>query len=88
MQNNYKRIKDNFAKLEHEKNNIYKQIQELNNSLIKNNVVGTPFVKEIIEEDSINSKVLNDISNKNFDEENEKSNEKNKLDDNINDIFN
>ena len=60
----------------------------INNSLIKNNVVGTPFVKEIIEEDSINSKVLNDISNKNLDEENEKSNEKNKLDDNINDIFN
>tara|TARA_B100001142_G_scaffold324508_1_gene376383 strand:- start:21 stop:935 length:915 start_codon:yes stop_codon:yes gene_type:complete len=88
VQNNYKRIKDNFAKLEHEKNNIYRQIQELNNSLIKNNVVGTPFVKEIIEEDSINSKVLNDISNKNLDEENEKSNEKNKLDDNINDIFN
>ncbi len=88
VQNNYASIKNNFAKVEFEKNNIYKQIQELNNSLIKNNIVGTPFVKEIIKEDSINSKVLNDISKNNLEEDKKISEQKDELDDEINDIFN
>jgi len=87
VQNNYKIIKNNFAEIELEKNNIYKQIQELNNSLIKNNVVGTPFVKEIIKEDSINSKVLNDISNNNLQEDKKASKQHKDLDDEISDIF-
>ena len=87
VQNNYTTIKNNFSKVELEKNNIYKKIQELNNSLIKNNVVGTPFVKEIIKEDSINSKVLNDISNNNLQENKKKSELTSDIDDEINDIF-
>ena len=87
VQNNYTTIKANFTKVEIEKNNIYKQIQELNSSLIKTNVVGTPFVKEVINEDSINSKVLNDISNKNLEEEQKTSELNSDLDDEINDIF-
>tara|TARA_Y100000741_G_C18250619_1_gene557156 strand:- start:128 stop:1084 length:957 start_codon:yes stop_codon:yes gene_type:complete len=87
IQNNYSTIKSNFAKLELEKNNIYRQIQELNNSLIKTNIVGTPFVKETIEEDSINSKILNDITNNNLEDEKKASKPKIDLDDEINDIF-
>ena len=74
--------------MEYEKDNIYKQIKELNNSLTKNNIVGTPFAKELVEEDSINSKVLNDISNNNLQDEKKKNEEKTDLDDEINDIFN
>jgi chromosome segregation ATPase len=88
VQTKYETIKSNFNEVELEKNNIYKQIQELNNSLIKNNIVGTPYVKEIIKEDSINTKVLNDIANNNL-QENKKTSEQNKdLDDEITDIFN
>ena len=57
-------IKSNFDTIEKSKNDIFKQIKDLNNSLTSNNIVGTPFVKEILSEDSINSKVLNDISKK------------------------
>jgi hypothetical protein len=86
-QERYEAIKNNFDEVELEKNNIYKQIKELNNSLIKTNVIGTPFLKDIFEEGSINSKVLNEISNNNFQEEN-KTKEKNKnLEDKIFDIF-
>ena len=88
VQKKYETIKNNFNEIELEKNNIYNQIQELNNSLIKNNIVGTPFVKETIKEDSINSKVLNDITNDNL-QKNKKESEHNKdLDDEITDIFN
>jgi len=88
VQKKYETIKNNFNEIELEKNNIYNQIKELNNSLIKNNIVGTPFVKETIKEDSINSKVLNDITNDNL-QKNKKESEQNKdLDDEITDIFN
>ena len=66
MQKKYDIIKDNFNKTEKEKNDIFLQIQDLNNSLLKNNIVGSPFLKEKIEETSINSKVLNDITNSNL----------------------
>ena len=86
-QDNYKTIKNNFEEVELEKNNIYKQIKELNNSLIKTNVIGTPFVKDIVKEDSINSKVLNEISNTNFHEENKAKEKIKNLEDKISDIF-
>ena len=61
-------------------------IIKLKNSLIKTNIIGTPFVKEILEEDSINSKVLNDISNNNSQDKKE-DDEKINLDKDIKDIF-
>ena len=83
----YQIIKKNFDETENEKNNIFKQIQELNNSLSKTNILGTPFVKEKIVEENINSKVLNDISEKNIKKEKEKSSANNDLDKEIEDIF-
>ena len=59
-------IKDNLNKTLKEKNDIFMQIQDLNNSLLKNNIIGSPFLKEKIEESSINSKVLNDITDSNL----------------------
>jgi hypothetical protein len=87
IQNKYKTIRSNFAEVELEKNNIYKQIKELNNSLIKNNILGTPFIKDTIEENSINSKVLNDISSINIQEDEKVLEHKTELDDDVNDIF-
>ena len=63
------------------------QIKDLNNSLTKTNIVGTPFVKKIVEEESINSKVLNDIKNKNSKDEKIKSEKNTDLDEKINNIF-
>ena len=87
IQKKYATIKNNFDTADKENNDIFRQIQELNNSLSSNNIVGTSFVKEIVDEDSINSKVLNDISNNNLLEENKKLDKKILLDDKINDIF-
>ncbi|MDA7594261.1 hypothetical protein N8717_04790, partial [Candidatus Pelagibacter sp.] len=87
IQKKYETIKNNFNQVDKEKNNIFKQIQDLNYSLTRNNIVGTPFDREIIEEDTINSKVLNDISKVNSDD-NKKSNIDEDLDKEINDIFN
>ena len=84
----YETIKNNFNKVELEKNNIFKQIKELNNSLIKTNVIGTPFVKDLLEEDSINSNVLNEISNTNLEDKNKKKEKIKNFDDKkISDIF-
>ena len=88
IQKDYESIQNNFTEVENEKNNIYMQIKELNNSLIKNNIVGTPFLKEKIKEVSINSKVLNDISNKNLVDEKKKKDVDRDLNEQINDIFN
>ena len=87
LQKKYEMIKNNFDTVEKSKNDIFKQIKDLNNSLTSNNIVGTPFVKEILKEDSINSKVLNDISKKNIEEKEIESNITNDLDSEINDIF-
>lgn len=87
IQKKYETIKNNFNQVDKEKNNIFKQIQDLNYSLTRNNIVGTPFDREIIEEDTINSKVLNDISKVNSDD-NKESNIDKDLDKEINDIFN
>ena len=87
IQKKYETIKNNFNQVDKEKNDIFKQIQDLNYSLTRNNIVGTPFDREIIEEDTINSKVLNDISKVNSDD-NKVSNIDKDLDKEINDIFN
>jgi chromosome segregation ATPase len=83
----YETIKSNLASSEKVKEDIFKQIKDLNNSLTKTNIVGTPFVKKIVEEESINSKVLNDIKNKNLKDEEIKSKKNTDLDEEINNIF-
>jgi len=83
----YETIKNNLASSEKVKEDIFKQIKDLNNSLTKTNIVGTPFVKKIVEEESINSKVLNDIKDKNFKDEEIKSEINTDLDEEINNIF-
>ena len=87
IQKKYEMIKGNFASSEKVKEDIFKQIKDLNNSLTKTNIVGTPFVKKIVEEESINSKVLNDIKNKNLKDEKIKSEKNTDLDEEINNIF-
>ena len=83
----YETIKSNLASSEKVKEDIFKQIKDLNNSLTKTNIVGTPFIKKIVEEESINSKVLNDIKNKNLKDEEIKSEINTDLDEEINNIF-
>ena len=83
----YEAIKSNLASSEKIKDDIFKQIKDLNNSLTKTNIVGTPFIKKIVEEESINSKVLNDIKNKNLQDEEIKSEKNTDLDQEINNIF-
>ena len=83
----YETIKSNLASSEKVKEDIFKQIKDLNNSLTKTNIVGTPFIKKIVEEESINSKVLNDIKNKNLKDEKIKSEKNTDLDEEINNIF-
>ena len=94
IKKNYETIKQNLHAVEAGKNNIYKKIKELNDSLITNNIIGSPFIKETIIEDSINSKTLNNISKANLKEVNKESNkESNKeekfkdLNDQVNNIF-
>jgi chromosome segregation ATPase len=87
IQKKYETIKGNLASSEKVKEDIFKQIKDLNNSLTKTNIVGTPFVKKIVDEESINSKVLNDIKNKNLKDEKIKSEKNTDLDEEINNIF-
>jgi len=87
IQKKYATIKNNFDTANKEKNDIFRQIQELNNSLSSNNIVGSPFVKEIISEETINSKVLNNISKNNIENDKIKSESNSELDDQINNIF-
>ena len=87
IKKNYETIKINLTGVENQKDDIFKKIKELNNSLIKNNIVGTPFINEPIEEDSINSEILNDIIDTNLDEEKKNNNKKNDLNEVIGNIF-
>ena len=87
IKKNYETIKINLTGVENQKNDIFKKIKELNSSLSKNNIVGTPFINEPIEEDSINSEILNDIIDTNLDEEKKNNNQKNDLDEVIGNIF-
>ena len=83
----YNKIKDYLNANEKEKDDIYKKIQELNNSLINNNIVETPFFKERSTEVSIDTKTPNDTNN--AESLNKKKSPKsiNDLDQVINDIF-
>ena len=83
----YNKIKDYLNANEKEKEDIYKKIQELNNSLINNNIVETPFFKERSTEVSIDTKTPNDTNN--AESLNKKNSPKsiNDLDQVINDIF-
>jgi hypothetical protein len=86
FQKKYETIKNNFNEVEKEKNVIFNKIKELNNSLLKNNIIGTPFLEKKIEEDTINSKILNDISENNLND-NKNSDKDIDLDVTVNDIF-
>ena len=66
IQKKYDIVKDNLNKAEKEKNDIFIQIQDLNNSLLKNSIISSPFLKEKTKENNINSKVLNDIADNNL----------------------
>ena len=83
----YETIKSNFKIVEDEKKNIYNIIHDLNRSLVKNNIVGTPFVNKKITVDSINSAVLNNIADSNLEDEKNLSDLAKDLDKQINDIF-
>jgi chromosome segregation ATPase len=87
VQKKYESIKENFTQEQFVKNNIYQQIKELNDSLTKNNVVDTPYPKEIINDDSINTNVLNPIDKNNLEEEKKTTNKKFFLDESVSDIF-
>ena len=87
IQKKYEMIKSNLASSEKVKEDIFNQIKDLNNFLTKTNIVGTPFVKKIVVEESINSKVLNDIKNKNLKDEKIKSEKNTDLNEEINNIF-
>ena len=87
LQNKYEIIKNNFDVAEKDKNDIFKQVQELNDSLLKTNVVGTPYLKDKVEKKNINSYILNDISETNIENEKKLSKIDNELDKKINDIF-
>ena len=83
----YETIKSNFKIVEDEKKNIYNIIHDLNRSLVKNNIVGTPFIKKKITGDSINTAVLNNIADSNLEDEKNLSDLTKDLDKEINDIF-
>ena len=87
IQKKYETIKLNFDSLENEKDMIFKKIQNLNNSITNANIIGTPYMKEKVQEDSITSKVLNDITNKNLIDEKINLKENEDLNDKINNIF-
>lgn len=88
IQKKYDIVKDNLNKAEKEKNDIFIQIQDLNNSLLKNSIISSPFLKEKTEENNINSKVLNDIADNNLKNTENSNKDKDKdLDALINAIF-
>lgn len=84
---NYEKIKRNFTDSENEKNNIFKQIHELNNSLIKNKSVPTYLDKDIIKNEYIESKISNDVEDKNLSKLKKTPQKDEELDDKINNIF-
>ena len=87
IKKNYQTIKDNLDDVENQKNDIFKKIKELNYSLTKNNVIGTPYLKENVEDASISSKILNDITNTNLNDKKNKNEKNNNLDEVISNIF-
>jgi hypothetical protein len=98
FQKKYETISKNYNEVEFEKNSIFKQIQELNNSLNKTDFVDTSFSNENTEENSIKSQELYDIIDddlniiqKNIKSDKDKVKDKDKdidLNTEITDIFN
>ena len=86
--NDLESIKINFAKVELEKNNIFEKIKELNNSLINNNIVSTPFKKENYKDNSLKLRTSDNIIDSNTSEEKIKEKSSKNLNDSINNIFN
>ena len=80
-------MKINFIEADNQKNKIYKQIKELNNSLIKDNIIATPFSKEKVKEDLVNLEVLNDTANTKLDDLKKKQPTNDDLNEKVNDIF-
>ena len=87
LKENYEKIKRNFTDSENEKNNIFKQIHELNNSLIKNKSIPTYLDKDIIKNEYIESKISNDVEDKNLSKLKKTPQKDEELDDKINNIF-
>ena len=83
----YNQIKDYLNANEKEKDDIYKKIQELNNSLINSNIVETPFFKERSTEVSIDTKTPNDTDNAKSLNKKKSPKSINDLDEVINNIF-
>jgi chromosome segregation ATPase len=88
IQNDFASLKNTFIEVENEKNNIYREINELNKSLIKSNIVVTPFDKENHVDNSLNLKTLEKVTDSNLSEKKIKDKHKNDKDDQINNIFN
>ena len=86
--NDLESMKINFAKVELEKNNIFEKIKELNNSLINNNIVSTPFKKENYKDNSLKLKTSDNIIDSNTSEEKIKEKSSKNLNDSISNIFN
>ena len=98
MQKKYESIKNNFNETVEEKNNIFKQIQELNNSLVKKKTILTfnekekekenENKKEKIKDEYLDPKLSDEKINKNLHKEEETSKISTDLEDKINNIFN
>ena len=86
--NDLESMKINFTKVELEKNNIFEKIKELNNSLINNNIVSTPFKKENYKDNSLKLRTSDNIIDANTSEEKIKEKSSKNLNDSINNIFN
>ena len=88
IKKDYEATKNNFINVENEKNNIYKQIKELSNSLDENKIIPSLFEKKEDSENSKNLKKLADITNIKLEKQKKTSHFEKKLDDEIDNIFN
>ena len=87
IQKKYETTKNNLTSSEQAKEDIFILIKDLNNSLTKTNIIGTPYVKKIVTEQSINSKILNDITIENLKDVKFKTEVTKNLNDKIKNIF-
>lgn len=88
FQTKYETISKNFTEVEFEKNSIFKQIQELNNSLNKTNFVDKSLVEEGTAENLSDGELFNEINDDDSNNNQKTTNPKNILDSDITDIFN
>ena len=91
FQKKYEIINKNFTEVEFEKNSIFQQIQELNNSLNKTDFSDKSLTNEKVEIDYKNNEILEEIADNDLKNNQNNKNDKkpkNELDDGISDIFN